>query len=386
MPGWRARSRPWWGPAWGSTGWPSTSGRSPRSPSRRGRESPVATSPRRRSARAAWGAPPRARRGAGRRPAAPPGSGGGHRGLGHETVPDSAWPEATGPSSGDVPVLSRIAHDRGHLARSLPDPTGGRPVRVLTIDGERTVPVQEDAAGPRLMWDEQTVLPAGAVYLGEADGVPYAAVRGERSLTVDGRPVDAWAGLREIGADLDDLDAGLLVQAVGILEWHDRHRFSPLTGAPTTVERAGWVQRDPTTGTEFFPRTDPAVIMLVHDGADRVVLGRQAVWPPGRFSILAGFVEPGESAEAAVAREVAEEVGLQVTDIRYVGSQPWPFPQSLMLGFVARAESGDTLRLDPDEIEEARWSPRDDLPWGAAPRALPPPVSIARHILDRWIA
>jgi NAD+ diphosphatase len=302
------------------------------------------------------------------------------------TVPDSAWPEATGPSSGDVPVLSRIAHDRGHLARSLPDPTGGRPVRVLTVDGERTVPVQEDAAGPRLMWDEQPVLPAGAVYLGEADGVPYAAVRGERSLTVNGRPVDAWAGLREIGADLDDLDAGLLVQAVGILEWHDRHRFSPLTGAPTTVERAGWVQRDPTTGTEFFPRTDPAVIMLVHDGADRVVLGRQAVWPPGRFSILAGFVEPGESAEAAVAREVAEEVGLQVTDLRYVGSQPWPFPQSLMLGFVARAESGDTLRLDPDEIEEARWFTRDELRSGAGPRALPPPVSIARHILDRWIA
>ena len=101
------------------------------------------------------------------------------------------------------------------------------------------------------------------------------------------------------------------------------------------------MQRDPATGTELFPRTDPAVIMLVHDGGDRVVLGRQAVWPPGRFSILAGFVEPGESAEAAVAREVAEEVGLRVTDIRYVSSQPWPFPQSLMLGFVARAERAD---------------------------------------------
>jgi NAD+ diphosphatase len=302
------------------------------------------------------------------------------------TVPDPAWPEHTGPSTGDVPVLSRVAHDRGHLARALPDPTGGRPVRVLTVDGDRTVPVQEDAAGPRLIWDEQPALPAGAVYLGEADGVPYAAVRGERSLTVNGRPVDAWAGLREIGADLGDLDAGLLVQAVGILEWHDRHRFSPLTGAATTIERAGWVQRDPATGTEFFPRTDPAVIMLVHDGADRVVLGRQAVWPPGRFSILAGFVEPGESAEAAVAREVAEEVGLRVTDIRYVGSQPWPFPQSLMLGFVARAESADTLTLDPDEIEEARWFTRDELRSGAGPRALPPPVSIARHILDRWLA
>jgi NAD+ diphosphatase len=301
-------------------------------------------------------------------------------------VTEAAWPENTRHSDGVVPVLSRVAHDRGHLSRSLPDPTGGRPVRVLTVDGGRTVPVVEGPSGPQLVWDEQPTLPVGAIYLGEAGGVPYAAVRGERSLTVNGRPVDQWTGLREVGADLGDLDAGLLVEAIGILEWHERNRFSPLTGAPTTIERAGWVQRDPTTGTEVFPRTDPAVIMLVHDGAGRVVLGRQAVWPPGRFSILAGFVEPGESAEAAVAREVAEEVGLRVTDIRYVSSQPWPFPQSLMLGFVARADGGDELRLDPDEIEEARWFTRAELLAGEGPRALPPPVSIARHILDRWIA
>ena len=301
------------------------------------------------------------------------------------TVPESAWPEGTPASTGSVPVLSRTAHDRSHLSRGLPDPAAGRPVRVLIVDADRTAPVGEDADRPRLLWEEHPDLPAGAVFLGEADGVPYAAVRGERSLTVGGRPVDSWSGLREVGADLDDLDAGLLVQAVGILEWHDRHRFSPLTGAETTIEQAGWVRRDPTTGTQFFPRTDPAVIMLVHDG-DRVVLGRQAVWPPGRFSILAGFVEPGESAEAAVAREVAEEVGLTVTDIRYVGSQPWPFPQSLMLGFVARVEGDTELRPDPEEIEEARWFSRDELREGAGPRALPPPVSIARHILDRWVA
>lgn len=302
------------------------------------------------------------------------------------TVPESAWPEGTPDSTGTVPVLSRTAHDRAHLARSQPDPVGGRPVRVLTVDRERTAPVREDDAGPHLLWDERPELPIGAVFLGEAGGVPYAAVRGERALTVNGRPVDSWSGLREVGAALDDLDAGLLVQAIAILEWHDRHRFSPVTGAATTIERAGWVQRDPTTGTEFFPRTDPAVIMLVHDGGDRVVLGRQAVWPPGRFSILAGFVEPGESAEAAVAREVAEEVGLAVTDICYVASQPWPFPQSLMLGFVARADHPGDLVLDPHEIEEARWFTRDELRRGEGPRALPPPVSIARHILDRWIA
>ena len=289
------------------------------------------------------------------------------------------------PSGGSRPVLARVAHDRAHLSRALPDPAEGRPVRVLTVAPDGTVPVVESSHGPRLAWDEQSTLPSAAVYLGEADGVPYAAVRGERSLSIGGRPVDTWAGLRDLGADLEDLDAGLLVQAIGILEWHDRNRFSPLTGAATVIERGGWVQRDPTTGTEIFPRTDPAVIMLVHDGGDRVVLGRQAIWPPGRFSILAGFVEPGESAEAAVVREVAEEVGLRVTDVRYVGSQPWPFPQSLMLGFVARLDGDDTLRPDPTEIEEARWFTREELRSGDGPRALPPPVSIARHILDRWV-
>ncbi|WP_448617713.1 NAD(+) diphosphatase [Geodermatophilus sp. URMC 65] len=294
-------------------------------------------------------------------------------------------PESSPSPAGAVPVLSRSAHDRSHLARSLPDPTGGRPVLVLTVDERRTVPVEEDGGRPRLLWEERTGLPEGAIYLGEADGVPYAAVRGDRRLTVGGRPVDTWAGLRDLGADLDDLDAGLLAEAVAMVEWHARHRFSPLSGARTTVERAGWVQRDPETGAELFPRTDPAVIMLVHDGGDRCVLGRQAVWPPGRFSILAGFVEPGESAEGAVAREVAEEVGLRVTDIRYVGSQPWPFPQSLMLGYTARAEGDLTLRLDPTEIEEARWFTRAELRSGAGPQALPPAVSIARHIIDRWI-
>jgi NAD+ diphosphatase len=305
------------------------------------------------------------------------------------SVPSAAWPEDSAASSGDVPVLSRTAHDRAHLSRLLPDPAQGRPVRLLTVDAERTVPVHEDHEGPRLLWDEPPGFPDGALFLGESDGAFYAAVRGERTLTVGGRAVDRWAGLREVGADLSDLDAGLLVEAVGLLEWHERHRFSPLSGAPMTIERAGWVRRDPVTGTEHFPRTDPAVIMLVHDGGDRVVLGRQAVWPPGRFSILAGFVEPGESAEAAVAREVAEEVGLQVTDIRYVASQPWPFPQSLMLGFVARAvaaEGSDGVVLDPDEIEEAHWFTREQLRSGDGPRALPPPVSIARHILDRWMA
>jgi NAD+ diphosphatase len=300
-------------------------------------------------------------------------------------VATADWPTTATSLPTTVPVLSRAAHDRGHLARALDDPTRGRPVRVLTVDERRTVPVHEGPAGPELVYDERAGLPAGAIYLGEADGVPYAAVRGERSLTVNGRPVDSWGGLRELGSDLGDLDAGLLAQAIGIVEWHERNRFSPVSGAATTIERAGWVQRDPETGVEVFPRTDPAVIMLVHDGGDRCVLGRQAVWPAGRFSILAGFVEPGESAEGAVAREVAEEVGIAVTDVRYVASQPWPFPQSLMLGYVARALD-EELHIDHDEIEEARWFSRDELRSGAGPQALPPAVSLARHILDRWVA
>ena len=300
--------------------------------------------------------------------------------------PRGDWPEDRRAGQvTDVPLLSRAAHDRGHLARSLPDPAQGRRVRVLRVDEQRTVPVHEGPAGPQLVYDEQPSWPDGAIYLGEAGGVPYAALRAPRSLSVGGQPVDTWAGLRELGAVLGDLDAGLLAQAVGIVEWHERNRFSPITGAPTTVERAGWVQRDPESGGEVFPRTDPAVIMLVHDGGDRCVLGRQAVWPAGRFSILAGFVEPGESAEGAVAREVAEEVGLRVTDVRYVASQPWPFPQSLMLGFVARALD-DELQIDHDEIEEARWFTREELRNGGGPQALPPVVSIARHIIDLWVA
>ena len=298
-----------------------------------------------------------------------------------------AWPaDATAGAPTDVPLLSRVAHDRDHLARQLDDPAQGRPLRVLHVDERRSVPVRETAGGPELVWDEVTTgWPAGALYLGLADGVAYAALRGDRTPEVGGRPVDSWAGLREVGAELGDLDAGLLVQAVGIIEWHERNRFSPMTGAATVVERAGWTQRDPENGREVFPRTDPAVIMLVHDGGDRCVLGRQAVWPAGRFSILAGFVEPGESAEAAVAREVAEEVGIEVTDVRYVASQPWPFPQSLMLGFTARAVDLE-LRPDHDEIEEARWFSREELRSGTGPQALPPAVSIARTIIDRWVA
>ena len=216
--------------------------------------------------------------------------------------------------------------------------------------------------------------------------MPYAAVRGERSLSVNGRPVDTWTGLREVGADLGDLDAGLLVQAIGILEWHERNRFSPLTGCGDHHRAGRLGAARPHHRHRVFPRTDPAVIMLVHDGGTACVLGRQAVWPPGpvlrpRRVRRAGGVRRGGGRPRG--RRGGRD---RVTDVRYVASQPWPFPQSLMLGFTARADGDPTLRLDHDEIEEARWFTRDELRSGEGPRALPPPVSIARHIIDRWLA
>jgi NAD+ diphosphatase len=127
------------------------------------------------------------------------------------------------------------------------------------------------------------------------------------------------------------------------------------------------------------------VIMLIHDGAGRCILGRQSTWPQGRFSILAGFVEPGESAEAAVAREVAEEVGVAITDVRYAASQPWPFPSSLMLGFVARVDGDPALHVDGEELEDARWFSREQIRARDGLVALPPPVSIASRIITDWL-
>jgi len=185
---------------------------------------------------------------------------------------------------------------------------------------------------------------------------------------------------------VNDLDAGLLVQAIGLAQWHDRSKHCPLCGSVTELRDAGWVRHCPGDGTEIFPRTDPAMIVLVHDGAERCVLGRQSVWPLDRFSVLAGFVEPGESAEQAVAREVYEEVGLKLRDIRYVTSQPWPLPQSLMLGFTARAERHQTLVVDQEELAEAAWFTRAELldPDRVRPK-LPPPVSIAYQLISGWL-
>lgn len=258
---------------------------------------------------------------------------------------------------------------------------------------------------PRLVRVRLDQIPGGApepaVLLGvETDGSALFAVDVEqlharRPLIPGSRAL----GLREVGARLAAEEAGLAAQAAALLNWHRAHSHCSRCGAVTDVAEAGHVRRCPVCGGEHHPRTDPVVIMLVLDG-DRVLLGRQAAWPPGRYSALAGFVEGGESLEEAVAREVMEEAGIAVRDARYVSSQPWPFPSSLMLGFTAEYAGGEPAALD-GELEDVRWFTREQVvaaaalegsaDWTTAPPAgaellLPPPIAIARTLLDGWLA
>jgi NAD+ diphosphatase len=228
---------------------------------------------------------------------------------------------------------------------------------------------------------------------GDAEsGTAYFAVEISHLEAPQTHPVLSSAGrfadIRSVGPLLGQEEGQLLAYARGLMHWHNRHRFCGVCGSPTVSEEAGHQRRcsNSACNVVHFPRTDPAVIMAVTDG-DRLLLGRQASWPPGMRSVLAGFVEPGESLEEAVAREVKEEVGIEVEDVRYHSSQPWPFPSSIMLGFNARATSTD-IRLSPEEIAEAAWYTREQL--RASPEdesfRLPRRDSIARRLVEDWIA
>ncbi len=244
--------------------------------------------------------------------------------------------------------------------------------------------------------------PAGPAYLALlVDEAPLSDPLAAAELR-DGEPVDVaqvdvapdpvpapegtvWSSLRLVGAVLDDRDAGLATMAVALAGWHARHRRCPRCGAATDPVSAGWVRRCEQDGTEHYPRTDPAVIMAVVDDGDRLLLARSARWPAGRYTVLAGFVEPGESAEHAIRREVREETAVVVDEVDYRGSQPWPFPASLMLAFRAHAAT-TRITVDGQEIAEAGWYTRQEL-WdaiGAGQVLLPMRSSIARALVEDW--
>lgn len=217
--------------------------------------------------------------------------------------------------------------------------------------------------------------------------------RGTRCVLVELRQPESAAGLPS-GTELRELrplapllpadSASLLAYARALALWKSRHRFCGACGAPNLPARAGHVMRCSREGcgAETFPRLDPAIIVLVTDpSGERALLGRQASWPAGRYSTIAGFVEPGESLEDAVVREVAEETGVQVSEVEYESSQPWPFPSSLMLGFRAVA-STEAITLRDGELEDARWFSRADLAAGHP--ALPPPGAISARLIDGW--
>jgi len=281
------------------------------------------------------------------------------------------------------PALSRSGIDRRTVARADPAVLDAAwssdRARVIPITAEGLVPLRFGALAHHP--PAQVIRPAEALYLGaDADAEWFACVTGT---PMHGR----MAGLRDIGAELDDRDAGLLVHAVALVNWHAAHTHCPRCGTPTQVGDGGHVRRCPVDASTHFPRTDPTVIMLVTDArSGLVLLGRQPSWPAGRYSCLAGFAEAGESAEQAVAREVAEETGAVVRDIRYVASQPWPFPSSLMLGYRAVADPDVPLVIGADELQDARWFTREQvLDAVGQGLLLPPKVSIARLLVDDWL-
>ena len=304
-----------------------------------------------------------------------------------------------------VPPLARTPIDRDALARTdetFADRFDGDPAaRVLIMHGERLLTsarVDGSPIGLELRHPSTLPDPILRVYLGRT----LTAVRGSDAAA--GAPIELrvfdeasadliepeaarWAGLRELAIVLDDRDASLAAESLGLANWHARHPRCPRCGAETEPVQAGWARRCVVDDSLHFPRTDPAVIVLVTDDADRVLLGSNALWEQRRFSLLAGFVEPGESLEAAVVREIGEEAGVAVDRVEYAASQPWPFPASIMLGFTARVAAGvdpGVATPDGEEILQLRWMSREELVAAKDDVIVPGSASIARWLLERW--
>lgn len=262
--------------------------------------------------------------------------------------------------------------------------------RVVSLDGDNIAVAGGDATAPDEDAARLELTPARGsaddpvlrVYLGKDAHTHYLA-----ELHPAGEaPYGLSQPLRQVAGMLSPLETTLAMTAVALAHWHRGHGFCERCGSPTEPIEAGWVRRCTNDGSAHYPRTDPAVIMSVIGEDDRLLLARNAAFHGRRsMSVLAGFVEPGESLESAVAREVAEEVGLAVDDVRYQGGQPWPFPASLMLAFECRAHATD-VHLDPEEIESARWFTREQLlaALESGEIGLPPRLSVARRLIEHW--
>ena len=288
-------------------------------------------------------------------------------------------------------ALSQHAHDRHGMLRTdegwLDDRWADPATRVLVIAGARVRPVDG-----RVVWVSPQEAPDGVrVLLGERDGVEHFAV----IVDPDDAPGDRneWVVLRAVVQSLADetiADGPLVLHAIGLAEWLWATRHCPRCGGSLEPRQAGHVLRCTSCGRDQFPRSDPAVIMVVTDGEpgspdERALLGRSPAWPEGRYSTLAGFVEPGETMEDAVRREVEEETGVRVGEVSYFGSQPWPLPASLMVGFTARAVATE-IDVDGSEIEDARWFTREEMraEAEAGTLVLPGGVSISRSLVESW--
>jgi NADH pyrophosphatase NudC (nudix superfamily) len=297
-------------------------------------------------------------------------------------------------ASPEIARPSTIALTRSQVERAAPLRTNTAWLEAAWTDPDTRVVVVEDGqalirtgeAGAELIFVSPAQARPGVRFLLgiDADNVAYFGVGASPDPPEDDTGVTR-AGLREAGHLLGDRDAGLLTHAIGLANWHAVAGFCSRCGAPTEPIMAGHARRCGVDGSEHFPRCDPAVIMVVTDAEDRCLLARNVNWPPRRASILAGFVEPGESAEQAVAREVYEEVGIAVRNVSYSGSQPWPMPHSLMLGFSAEAV-GTEIHVDSEEIAEAAWYSRDGLRAAIENGELrmPPSLSISRWLIETW--
>ncbi|BDY30494.1 NAD(+) diphosphatase [Mycolicibacterium mageritense] len=299
----------------------------------------------------------------------------------------------------NVPLLSRVGADRADVLRTDIDAAtaGWADALLLRVDRRNQVLISEG----RVVLGKAAAIgdkpPEHAVFLGRLhDGRHVWAVRGALEGPEDPDAETEVLDLRRAGQVFDDTSAQLVATATALLNWHDNARFSAIDGAATKPIKAGWSRVNAHNGHEEFPRIDPAVICLVHDGHDRAVLARQTVWPERLFSILAGFVEAGESFESCVVREISEEIGLTVTDVQYLGSQPWPFPRSLMVGFHALGDPEQPFSFNDGEIAEAEWFTRAEIrdaldhgDWSSESPSrllLPGSISIAREIIESWAA